>query len=169
MKKSYSYALITGFLGFFAVTVNAAHAMPTLGDDVIFSSVRVNAGAVITGTFEMKLVSFDSTSEKWTERQTTTENGVAKVENEQILNSALLTDSGVASLLTNCTSMDGTLQTVTVPAGTYSTCAIASNSDFSNGTLWVAKGVVFGVVQEDFTQPDGTHTVLQLVSQTAGH
>jgi hypothetical protein len=165
-KSSVSCGLIAGFLGFFAM--NTAFAMPTLGDDVIFSSVRVNAGAVITGTFEMKLVSFDSTSGKWTERQTTTENGVTKVENEQILSSALLTDAGVALLLANCTTMGGTLQTVTVPAGTFPTCAIASNSDFSNGTLWVAKGIVFGVVQEDFTQADGTHTVLQLVSQTVG-
>jgi hypothetical protein len=167
LKSSVSSGLLAGFLGFFAM--NIAHAMPTLGDDAIFSSVRVNAGAVITGTFEMKLTAFDSASGKWTEKQTTTENGVAKVENDQILNSALLTNAGVASLLTNCTSMNGTLQTLTVPAGTFSTCAIPSNSDFSNGTLWIAKGVAFGVVQEDFTQGDGTHTVLQLVSQTAGH
>ena len=127
-KPSHSCAFIAGFLGFFAVSL--AHAMPTIGDDVIFSSVRVNAGAVITGTFEMKLVSFnsgnsgDSTSGKWTEKQTTTENGVAKVQNQQIPGSALLTDSAVALILTNCTTMGGTLQTVTVPAGSFPTCAI---------------------------------------------
>jgi hypothetical protein len=167
MQKSFaSCGLIAGLLVLFAM--NSSFAMPTVGDDVIFSSVRVNAGAVITVTFEMKLISYDSASGKWTERQTTTENGVSKVENDQVLNSALLTDAGVATLLANCVSMSGTLQTVTVPAGTFSTCAVASNSAFSNGTLWIAKGVVFGVVQEDFTQADGTHTVLQLVSQTAG-
>jgi hypothetical protein len=151
------------------LAANYAQAMPTLGDDVVFSSVQVNSGTVTTGTFEMKLVSYDSTSGKWTEKQTTTVNGVAKDENQQIPTSALLTDANVALILTNCTTMSGTLQTVTVPAGNYSTCALPSNSDFSNGTLWVAKGVVFGIVQEDFTQADGTHTVLQLASQTPGH
>lgn len=152
---------------FFLAT--SAQAMPTLGDDVVFSSVTVNAGTVVTGTFEMTLSAFDSTAQKWTETQITTQNGVAKSVNQQISSAALLTDSGVASILTNCTSMGGILQKLTVPAGCFSTCAIPSNSDFSNGTLWVATGVAFGIVQEDFTQTDGTHTVLQLVSQTPGH
>jgi hypothetical protein len=165
-KSSLLSGLFAGIFGFLAM--NMAHAMPTVGDEVIFSSVRVNTGAVTTGTFEMKLASFNTASGNWSEIQTTTENGVAKTETEQVPNSALLTDSSVALLLTSCAGMGGALQTVTVPAGTFPTCAIPSNSDFSKGTLWIAKGVVFGIVQEDFTQADGTHTVLQLVSQTAG-
>jgi hypothetical protein len=138
-KSSLLSGLFAGIFGFLAM--NMAHAMPTVGDEVIFSSVRVNTGAVTTGTFEMKLASFNTASGNWSEIQTTTENGVAKTETEQVPNSALLTDSSVALLLTSCAGM---------------------------GTLWIAKGVVFGIVQEDFTQADGTHTVLQLVSQTAG-
>jgi hypothetical protein len=161
----------TLFGAFFATFTSSgvAQAMPTLGDDVVFSSVTVNASAVVTGTFEMTLTAFDSTAQTWTESQITTQNGVAKTENQQISSSALLTDSGVQTILTGCVGMGGTLQKLTVPLGTFSTCAIPSKSDFSNGTLWVAAGVAFGIVQEDFTQTDGTHTVLQLVSQTLGH
>jgi hypothetical protein len=167
MKK---FSVLSGlFAGFVGITaMNSALAMPAVGDDVIFSSVGATTGTTTTGTFEMKLASYDSNSGKWLEKQITTQNGVSKDQNQQIPTSALLTDSNVALILANCAVMKGTLQTITVPAGNFSTCAIPSTSEFSNGTLWIAKGVVFGIAQEDFFLPDGTHTVLQLVSQTIG-
>lgn len=75
-----------------------------------------------------------------------------------------LTDATIDGLLANCAGAGGALQTVTVPAGSFETCAVPYTNESETGTAWIGK-VSFGLVLiQSTSKEDGTMTTGQLVS-----
>ncbi len=75
-----------------------------------------------------------------------------------------LSDATIDGLLGNCASAGGALQTITVPAGSFETCAVPFSNDAETGTAWIGK-VSLGLVQIQTTsKEDGTVTNGQLVN-----
>jgi hypothetical protein len=150
------------------VMSSSAFAMPSVGDDAVFALTATVNGQTYTGTGEEKLVAFDAASNNWTEQNTFVISGQTQTQNQTVQTNQLLTHTTVAAVMSNCAAYGGTPQSITVPAGTYNTCSLPVNSNGQTGTVWVASGIAFGMVQSDITTAsNGQHTVLKLISATA--
>jgi hypothetical protein len=155
-------------LAFFGMNISA-FAMPTVGDQALFAVTDTTNGQNYTGTVEIKLVSFDAAAKQWDEQELITVGGQTNTRQQTLTTDQLLTDASVQGILNNCTAYNGTLQTITVPAGTFGTCALPDNGNGQTGTVWVSN-VTFGIVQSDTTNSsNGEHTVLKLISSSAGN
>ena len=120
----------------------SAYAMPTVGDYAAYDVVLPNPNKTVI-SFQQELVAFDATRNEFILRRTQKFPGQAeKVETVPVSTADLLDDATVDSILAYCAGAGGTLQTITVPAGTFNTCPIPQNRDGSK-VVYVAK-VPFG-------------------------
>jgi len=157
----------TIFVTFAALLVSAsAFAMPTIGDHSVFNLSYTQQGNTMTGTLDQSITAFDSASGNYTVHSIVTLGKQNDVQDQQT--NQLLDDATVADILANCANYQGQPQSVTVPAGTFNTCALPNNgNDGSKGTVWVGN-VSFGTVKFDQVKTDGTHIVLELQSFQLG-
>ena len=138
--------------------------MPNIGDDAIYDIVEVASnGATVQGQSEVYLQSYDASTNTWLERYSLNLNGQGTVENRQIAGSDLLSDAVIQASLSNCGQSGGSLQVVSVPAGTFTACAVPCSSAGGQGTMWIAN-VVFGYVKLQVVS-GGVMTAMQLRAQ----
>lgn len=124
------------------VITSAALAMPAVGDKATYNGTTIQAGTTYNFVVENAIISQDATTGFFNIDQTLTYNGQTQVKSIQEDPANLPTDAAVSSYLTNCTMIGGKLETITVPAGTFDTCSVTTDT----GTLWIAQ-VPFGIAK----------------------
>lgn len=163
----------------------AAFAIPNVGDDAVFNVAASDGAHSLTGTDEWNLVSFDQSSGNYDEKDTFTQTGAApQVKDNKVAAKDILDSAAVNDELANCVAGGGQLATVTVPAGTFDTCAVPISSSAaqallsrirrhrplnasSTGNVWVAANIAFGMAKIDSTS-QGVHIIYELASQQMG-
>jgi hypothetical protein len=140
----------------FSLFSTALFAMPAVGDMATYK-VLANGYEII---LKEELVSYNSSTGSFTKVTTSLAFGQESTKSEVVAVADLNTDAELNQLLAYCSNpqIGGTLETVSVTAGTFNTCAISSGSQKAN------VGVVpFGLVR--FSDPTAT---VELVSYKLG-
>ena len=148
------------------VMVPSSFAMPNVGDEALFDYTVTQNGETQTGTLEARLVSFDQTKNQYDETYTITLNGTTQTGDFPMDVTDLLTDAQLADILTHCEAHGGSHESVTVPAGTYDTCAIPYTADNASGTTWYGNAK-FGVIQDVDHDTNGETETYKLRSQSS--
>lgn len=156
-------------VGIFALGCSA-FAMPTVGDHAVYVGTDQKQGAApVAGSVELEIKDHNTTNDQYLVRATiTTKDQAPQVTDKWTESKNLLSDSKVQQALQFCSVIGGQKANLTVPAGTFDTCAVPVNDKNRQGTVWVGQ-VPFGVVQADITtKSNGEHTVGSLSSFHAG-
>jgi hypothetical protein len=128
-----------------------AFAMPTVGDFAAFDVQSTVDGHQQTGVVSYELSSYDAATKKFHERLTAQETGgPVRVGEKDLTTENLVSDKEIADYLSNCRTYGGRAETLTTPAGSFKTCAISTNDDTTERTIWYGK-VPFGIVKDDVT------------------
>lgn len=149
------------------MAAGAAFSFPTLNDKASFSGVYNSvAGEKIAFTQDFELTAFDEPTFMYTLKTTSVMTATGQVETEtmQIREDQLLHNDLVKYLLENCASQGGKLEKVTVPAGTYETCAVPTEG---GGTTWIGQAP-FGMVKIKNVDEKGNVIDLELKSFVDG-
>lgn len=143
------------------ILTSAAHAFPAVGDIATFRGTWGEEPIEQTMTY----TAFDASSRQFTKLTTTTVGTNPTVSLETIVEfNDSASEEALQSIVTNCDQVNGTNESLAVPAGTFDTCKVATN-----GGGFVFLGVVpFGVVRMD-TVADGKDLKVDLVSSVRGN
>lgn len=144
-----------------------AFAMPNVGDDAVFDATITSGTQSYQGTAEFSLTSYDASTDQFNQHTVQTIGGSTQANDALVDHLAFITDAQATDAVASCAHYGGTAATVTVPAGTFATCAIPVQNPGQTGTSWIAP-VAFGVVKQDVTNSDGSHVVLSLRTSTMG-
>ncbi len=150
-----------------SIVSTAALAMPKVGDQALYDLTISKDAQVMQGTLESEITAQDAASGMLTVNRKFTINGNAQSQQEQVQPNDLPSDGVISQMLVSCETTGGTSESVTVPAGTFPTCAIKYNDNGRNGTAWVA-AVPFGMVKNESVGQDGTNVSLTLKSYKLG-
>lgn len=132
-----------------ALVSASAYATPKLGDYAAFDLTATQNGQTAQGTLEQEIV--QANGDQFLERQTVTFSGqTPEVSEGWKAVSDFLDDATIDAIVANCASAGGSAQSITVPAGTYNTCAMNFDNQDSQGTVWITM-VPFGVARVDTT------------------
>jgi len=137
-----------------------ASAMPKIGD---YSAMNVILNNNPIGTLENELTQYDATKNQYLQVTTQTYSGT-KQTSQSWTNG--ISDTEIANILAACTNYGGNPQTVTEPAGTFSTCALPVNNNGAVGQVWIG-AVALGIVKIDLTQ-GANHIIADLASFRLG-
>lgn len=143
------------------LVAGSAMAMPSAGDLAIFDFTSTKEDEVVVGTFQRQLIAYHSDTDAFEERVSVVANGQSFSSAGQLPAKDLLTDAMLEQILSQCSAIGGSNETITVPAGTFQTCAMNSNSENGSGMVWLG-AASFGLVKSDFTSNDGYRTILEL-------
>ncbi len=144
------------------VLATLAQATPLVGDYSNFK-LTVNAeGQTVVGTYEMALVAKTANGFKMT-RTTKFDNQPAQHEEEDVNSEDLANDEFITTVLESCVENNGTPETLTLPAGTFSTCSLPTET----GKVWVTHAP-FGIVKVQETTQEGYLVNLELQSFVNG-
>ena len=149
----------------FLVSVSAL-AMPAVGDQALYNLNYTVNGTVNAGTYENEITGFDAATGMFTIHTIVTMGKQVDAQDEQ--SNSLLDDATVGQLIANCTAQGGALESVTLPAGAFSTCALPISGDDFSGTAWIASGVPFGIVKMVQNKNSGAVVALDLQSFRLG-
>ena len=116
----------------------------------------------MAGTLEVALVAKTATGFKMT-ATTKFDNQPSDHREEDVNTDDLINDEMISYLLANCAAQNGQLQNVTVPAGTFNSCAITNE----NSTIWIAQAP-FGFVKRTELTPENYTVTLELQSFVNG-
>lgn len=158
MKKAFLFTLVQ--LG-----VSVALAYPMVGDKVEFKATKVEDQVTTEMTGSLEVVGYDEATKKWSVKKTWVKDGVERSETKETMK--MFTPEMAQQVLTNCVSKGGTLEDVTVVAGTYASCKMQKVEDDDTKTIWWAD-VPFGVVKMMETEDDGDTKTAELTSVTLG-
>lgn len=126
----------------------SAYATPKVGDFAMFDTAISLNGQSAVGTVTVELMNFDP-AQGYLQRQTVEFPGrAAEVSEDWMSEDSFLTDETINMALSNCPAAGGSYETITVPAGTYNTCAIKFDNEQSQGVIWVGR-VSLGIVRLD--------------------
>jgi hypothetical protein len=147
---------------FCALFALSAYATPKVGDYAAFDlTITTSSGQTAQGTLEREITQNNGT--QFLERQVVTVAGQAPQTSENWQDASnFLDDSTIDAILGNCAAAGGNPQTISVPAGSYTTCAIDFDNNESKGTVWVGK-VSLGVVRIDSFDKANSVTVSGLL------
>ena len=70
--------------------------------------------------------------------------------NSQWFNGDIIRGSYITDLVGECVSLNGIIQSISVPAGTFETCRIEKIYGFQKHVTWLGANVPFGLVRETF-------------------
>lgn len=127
----------------------SALAMPKVGDSALY---RIQTQGM-TFTQKIELVSYDASDDTFVQKETTTHQGQSQVEVNNVAASDLINDQTADLMLQYCQSqMGGTLQNISVTAGTFATCSVYDPA--SQSQVWMGK-VPFGMVKIQGSQVAG--------------
>lgn len=146
------------------LTTAVVSAMPAVGDLALYNITSIDAGVTYNYTLEQKLTAQNVLTGDFNVSQTVTYNGVTQATEYAVPADQLATTQMIDLYLNNCALAGGTLETVTVPAGTFNTCAV---KDENNNTTWIAQ-VPFGFVKMSGVTEDGAQQVVELQSYVNG-
>ena len=133
------------FLGLFLLSTSA-FAMPSVGDVAEYdATVTTSQGGPYPGVFTQKLTEFNASTQQF-HLVRTVNFGQAQSSEEWVGVGQLVSDQLVSGVLAQCPQNGGTLETVSVPAGTFSTCAVPYDDAQSKGMLWVG-AATFGIIK----------------------
>jgi hypothetical protein len=126
-------------------------AMPSVNDEATYDMTISMLGQNMKGTSNVKLVAYDAATKQFTQVTTITMEGQApQTQNVQIQADKLPSDESVNDVVSTCQTKGGTVEKVTVPAGTFNTCKMAAQDpQFGAGTSNIGN-VPFGMVQSTF-------------------
>ena len=131
-----------------ALVSASAFATPKVGDFAEYDAVFGLNGQTMNANIKIEITKFDESAKKYTKKQTVRmDSNPTDQSSEEVLSpEEMITDAVIDQVLANCAGQGGALQTITVPAGQFNTCALPVNNAEEEGTVWVAK-VPFGMVQ----------------------
>lgn len=124
----------------------SAFSYPALKDKASFVGVfNSTTGTKTNFTQDFELVAFDEPSFTYTLQTTSvvTATGQTETETMSIREDQLLHNDLVKYLLQNCAAQSGKLEKITVPAGTFETCAVLTEG---GGVTWVGEAP-FGMIK----------------------
>lgn len=127
----------------------AAMAMPSVGDSVVYAATVVVGDKTVDSTIENSLVEKNSKGQFLMKTTTTVKGQTPRIEQAWVDSSTLKSDSTITQTLEQCLVIGGTLDSVTVPAGTFNTCALTATTRVTQNTEWIG-AVPFGIVQRKF-------------------
>ena len=131
-------AFIIAALSFISTS---AFAMPAVGDSATYSILTQG----MTIIQKVELTAFDSSRNSFTQVETTTMQGQTKREITTVAFDELISDETADMILAYCESqMGGTLQNITVTAGSFLTCSVY---DPASGTQINMGRVPFGMIK----------------------
>lgn len=139
------------------VFATMAQASPAVGDYSKFVLTITNAQVSLVGSYEAAIIGLDGEAFKMS-TTTTFPNSPADYNEESVTADRLASDADIAAILSGCRQFGGKLEKVTVPAGTFNTCALPTED---GGTIWIGQ-VPFGVVKQHQFSPEGDEAVLEL-------
>ena len=147
------------------LSATTAFATPKVGDFASYNVAVEQNGQSANLGLTREITQFNEQTNAYLVRQVITlPDGQTQPSDEWEGSDNFLSDATIDSILANCVASGGTPQTVVVPAGTFSACALNFDNDESVGTAWVAK-VTFGLVRLDqISKQDGTKTNINLAS-----
>jgi hypothetical protein len=146
----------------FALT---AQATPKLGDYASYDATVTNNGQSFVVRIQRELIREDAANAQFLERQTVELPGQpAEATESWNPADAFLSDAFIAEALGKCSENGGALQAVTVPAGTFDTCALPYETDEEMGTAFIAK-VPFGLARIDSVRKSDGLTISSLLTQ----
>lgn len=143
----------------------SAFAMPAVGDQALYNVNLTQGAQSMTGTLEQLITGMDGSL--FVVQQTTNMGKDSQVQTDKKAAQDLLSDATVNMVLQNCAANGGKSETITVPAGTFPTCAIPVQDSEGTGTYWIG-AVAFGIVKGDFKYSNGVHAVMDLQSFKMG-
>lgn len=144
------------------VLATLAQATPLVGDYSNFKATVSTEGKTMAGTLEVALVAKTATGFKMT-ATTKFDNQPSEHREEDVNADDLINDEMISYLLANCAAQNGQLQNVTVPAGTFNSCAITNE----NSTIWIAQAP-FGFAKRTELTPENYTVTLELQSFVNG-
>ncbi len=147
-----------------ALTSTSAHATPKVGDYAAYDMIFAKGGSRYQIDFSQELLQFNPANNHYFRQETFTLPGLAPdVRQTWLPASDFLSDENISLILNNCSSSGGNLQNITVPAGSFQTCAMPHHSEESAGTIWIAN-VPFGFVRLEATYENGVLQTILLQS-----
>lgn len=136
----------------------AALAMPTVNDAANYDITLTSAGQTLKGTQDRVVTALDSATQLYTVKETVTLNGQTQVKEVKVTKDKLFSDAAAEQLMSSCSAQGGTVQQVTVAAGTLPACAIPYNDSGATGTIYVGK-VPFAVIKMEISANGQTMTL----------
>ncbi len=151
-----------------SITATTAQATPTVGDKAHFSAtLSLGKRPIMDGTATFEVVGRQPDNGGWVVNSVTNLSGKIEQKQNLVQESDLLSEAAIDDILANCAAKEGVAEVITVPAGTFQTCAIPKSNDSVTGTVWVAK-VPFGYVKGVGKRSDGISINGVLESFSAG-
>lgn len=136
------------FIALAALISVQAYATPKVGDFAEFDTVLSLNGQQVTGSITLEIIQ-QNDQNQFLRRETVVFPGQDTQTEEIWINAdELINDATIDNVLANCATSGGALQTISVPAGEFQTCALPSEGEDSKDLAYVAK-VPFGIAQYD--------------------
>ncbi len=131
-------------------------AYPSVHDYASYLSLTTaKDGTVTRNEQDIEIAEFDPGSNRYREAVSTTVENQAQKEEVWTNASDMIFPQDIQNVLANCATNGGHLIAVTVPAGTFNTCASSVDHPDGKGTDWLGD-VPFGVVKSVFEKKDGS-------------
>ena len=137
----------------------SAFAMPAVGDHAEYDVSQTAAGATLTATMDYDLTAGNADG-SFKMKMTVIQNNQTQTVENDVPAASFLTDASVDAVLTHCIEANGSLESITTPAGTFTACAIVQDSAEETTKTWIGK-VPFGFLrQETHNKAQNSDTVL---------
>ena len=152
MKKS---ALVLGALVMMAG--GYAVAYPEVGDEAKWAGTH-KEGADPEKTVELmaKVISWDAADKEWDVQMDWTMDGKTESKVEDIDADKMWSGAMWTKVQAECVAKGGTLEDVTVPAGTFASCHMTKTCGTKTMEVWLADAP-FGIVKANKMDTDPTH------------
>ncbi|MBX2993939.1 MAG: hypothetical protein KF681_03940 [Bdellovibrionaceae bacterium] len=143
-----------------------ASAYPALKDKAVFNGVfQGGGGGTMNFTQTLEIVNVLNNNSQFVVRQTLNlPNGQTQQQDNTFASTDLLDKAGVDNILAQCTQAGGALEALTVPAGTFNTCALPQER---GGKVWVGD-VAFGIVKQVQVDEEENTITVELASFVNG-
>jgi hypothetical protein len=143
---------------------SVSFATPAVKDQVTFKGVFAGGGGG-TIDFQQTLEITGFANEQWLVRSTLLVNGQNRVEDIQVGKADLMDDAQLKMIIENCAQMGGTSESLTVPAGSFLTCAVDQER---GGKVWLGE-VPFGIVKQVSVDEEENTITTELSSFVRGN
>lgn len=139
------------------LAANAQASMPSVNDVSHLVGTYTSQGKTLPTDLKLSVLSFDAASQTYMVQQVYSLAGsVAQDEQKPTSAAEMISDAFINDVLTNCMSYGGTIEQITVAAGSFQTCRLTSNDSSSSSITWVGY-VPFGIVKAEIHAADGSY------------
>ena len=146
-----------------------AFAFPTVGDEALFDLTQTDSsGNTLQGTYEVEILGYDSTMHRYEQRSTQILDGDTSVQEGETDENQFYSDSVVTDILNRCAQYGGVLETVTVPAGTFNTCAVPYSDAYGTRGITLYTHVPYSTAKQTRTNSFNQTVSLTLRSFHSG-